>query len=88
MNMMKNAYYPVLFVWTNGEVKKIVNSKAPYYTVGEALRHAAEAIILLMPNPGYARWNGSKWVADTWTTTKKKEWSVILITYLVKWKLI
>ncbi|UQJ95474.1 hypothetical protein ALHIDCOG_00086 [Klebsiella phage CPRSB] len=88
MNMMKNAYYPVLFVWTNGEVKKIVNSKAPYYTVGEALRHAAEAIILLMPNPVMLVGTVLNGLLIPWTTTKKKEWSVILITYLVKWKLI
>ena len=64
--MMKNAYYPVLFVWVDGKVKKVVNPNAPYYTVGEALRHAAEANYPVPAEPGYARWNGSKWVADTW----------------------
>lgn len=64
--MMKNAYYPVLFVWADGKVKKVVNSNAPYYTVGEALRHAHEANYPVPAEPGYAYWNGSKWVAESW----------------------
>lgn len=66
--MKKNAYYPVLYVWNSGEkVKKVVNSTAPYYSIAEALNHAyytdyrgGEHI-----EPGYAYWNGDKWVSQT-----------------------
>lgn len=68
--MNVNCYYPVLFVW-NGfdKVKKVVNSKAPYATIGEALDHAYYSDYPANQNtniePGYAYWNGLKWVAQT-----------------------
>lgn len=64
--MNVNCYYPVLFVWNGAGVKKVVNSKAPYATIGEALDHAYYSNYPAEhKEPGYAYWNGSKWVAET-----------------------
>ena len=65
--MNVNCYYPVLFVWSGfDKVKKVVNSKAPYATIGEALDHAYYSDYPAEnKEPGYAYWNGSKWVAET-----------------------
>lgn len=65
--MNTDKYYPVLFV-SNGpdDVKKIINTKAPYSNAAAAIDHAYHADYpAKYVEAGYAFHNGSKWVAET-----------------------
>ncbi|QDH49207.1 hypothetical protein PHYNN_21 [Pantoea phage Phynn] len=65
MNVEK--YYPVLFVSNGfGDVRKIINTKAPYDNASAAIDHAYHADYpARYVEAGYAFWSGSKWVAET-----------------------
>lgn len=65
--MNTNKYYPVLFVSNGpGEVKKIINTKAPYSNAAAAIDHAYHAEYpARYVEAGYAFFNGTKWVAET-----------------------
>lgn len=63
--MDKNSYYPVLFVYKDKTVKKIVNSQAPFKTIGDAIQYAYEADFNTDFEAGYAFWNGESWQSVT-----------------------
>lgn len=64
MKLDTNYFYPVLFVSENGDVKKIINSQAPYSNIRDAINHAYMADYpASYVEAGYAGWSGKRWIA-------------------------